>query len=906
MATAINGTSGNDKLSGTPKKDVIHGRAGDDTILGEGGNDIITGGSGNDVISAGAGRDFVRGGSGNDTISGGAGSDRLNGGAGNDTVSGDEGNDVISGGAGNDRLSGGSGNDRLNGGAGNDTLLGGAGNDRLDGGTGNDTLDGGAGSDRIEGGAGNDLGIYVAAENVGAHDTYDGGAGFDTLRLVLTEQEFASSAVQADLAAFRQFLSAQANTHGDTHDDTHDDALGTNGKTFEFKAFDLDARNWEALDVSVVPNPTPDPVPGPSAGGTTTPPGDVTPGGVTSVNVAPVAVADAANAVEDGAPVTIDVLANDTDPNVGDVLSLVSVGATQSGAGVSIVNGQVVYDPGALFQSLGAGQTATDTFSYVMRDAAGATSSATVAVTLTGTNDGPVAVSDTATISEDATGPTVGSVLSNDSDVDAGTVLQVATPEVFAGNYGTLTLNADGTYSYALNAGAQALSAGSAAADSFAYTATDGQATATSTLTVDVIGANDAPVTVGDANTIVEDALQPITGNVLANDSDVDAGSVLSVGNPGTYVGTYGTLTLNADGSYSYAVNNDSMLVQGLSQGQVVTDTFEYHATDGTASTASTLNISVEGRDDPSTVVSDFATTAEDETQLLTGNVLANDIDVDGSFVVAPGSFTGTYGTLTLAADGTYSYALDNASSAVQSLSAGQVVFETFDYQVGGSATPASFTVVVTGSNDNPTATADSFVIDEGAALTLPVLANDADVDASDILSVISASGAQHGTLSVTSGGFLEYVADANYEGTDSFTYLVGDGKGGFASATVDLTINAVADAPALGTLDATVRPGEPIPLHITAALVDTDGSESLSPITIAGVPAGAVLSAGTDNGDGTWTVDPTALDGLTLTPPAGLLESFALTVSATSTEASNGSLATSQAALNVTIDSTP
>jgi VCBS repeat-containing protein len=913
MATAINGTSRNDKLSGTPKKDVIHGRAGNDTILGEGGNDIISGGSGNDVISAGAGRDFVRGGSGNDIISGGTGNDRLKGGTGNDAVSGDEGNDVISGGAGNDRLSGGSGNDRLNGGAGNDTLLGGAGNDRLDGGTGKDTLDGGAGNDRIDGGAGNDFGIYVAAENVAAHDTYDGGAGFDTLRLVLTEQEFASAAVQADIAAFRRFLSAQANTHDDahgithrdTHDDGHDgghgDSLGTNGKTFEFKAFDLDARNWEALDVSVVPNPTPDPVPGPSAGGSTTPPGDVTP-----VNGAPVAVADAANAAEDGAPVTINVLANDTDPNVGDVLSLVSVGATQSGAGVSIVNGQVVYDPGTLFQSLGAGEATTDTFSYVMRDAAGATSSATVTVTLTGTNDGPVAVSDVAMIGEDAAGPAIGNVLSNDSDVDAGTVLQIATPGVFAGDYGTLTLNADGTYSYALNAHAQTLNAVSVATESFAYTATDGQATATSTLTMNVTGANDAPVTVGDANTIVEDAQQPIIGNVLVNDSDVDAGSVLSVGNPGTYVGTYGTLTLNADGSYSYAVNNDSMLVQGLSQGQLVTDTFDYQATDGTVSTASTLNISVEGRDDPSSVVSDFATTAEDETQLLTGNVLANDIDVDGSFVVAPGNFTGTYGTLTLAADGTYSYALDNASSAVQSLSAGQVVFETFDYQVGGSATPASFTVVVTGSNDNPTAAADSFVIDEGAAPTLPVLTNDGDIDASDVLSVVSASGAQHGTLSVTSGGFLEYVADANYEGTDSFTYLVGDGKGGFASATVDLTINAVADAPALGAADATVRPGEPIPLHITAALVDTDGSESLSPITIAGVPAGAVLSAGTDNGDGTWTVDPTALDGLTLTPPAGLLEGFALTVSATSTEASNGSMATAQAALNVTIDSTP
>lgn len=105
-------------------------------------------------------------------------------------------------------------------------------------------------------------------------------------------------------------------------------------------------------------------------------------------NAPPTAVADAA-AVNEDASITIDVLANDTDPNVGDTKTLVSVSATAKGASVSIVNGKVVYaaDPDS-FDLLGTGQAATDSFTYVMRDTAGLTSTATVNVTVNGVADG--------------------------------------------------------------------------------------------------------------------------------------------------------------------------------------------------------------------------------------------------------------------------------------------------------------------------------------------------------------------------------------------------------------------------------------------------------------------------------------------------------------------------------------
>lgn len=106
------------------------------------------------------------------------------------------------------------------------------------------------------------------------------------------------------------------------------------------------------------------------------------------VNTGPTAVADAAEVAED-AQAVIDVLANDTDPNSGETKTLVSVSATAKGATVTIENGKVVYtaDPDA-FDLLQPGETATDTFTYVMKDAAGATSEATVTVTVTGAANG--------------------------------------------------------------------------------------------------------------------------------------------------------------------------------------------------------------------------------------------------------------------------------------------------------------------------------------------------------------------------------------------------------------------------------------------------------------------------------------------------------------------------------------
>ena len=108
---AILGTSGRDRLTGTPQDDIICGLGGDDRIRGRGGADILCGGPGRDRISGGAGNDFIDGGLGRDRLDGRSGSDRIVGGQDNDSISAGSGNDCVDGGPGFDKGRGRSGRD---------------------------------------------------------------------------------------------------------------------------------------------------------------------------------------------------------------------------------------------------------------------------------------------------------------------------------------------------------------------------------------------------------------------------------------------------------------------------------------------------------------------------------------------------------------------------------------------------------------------------------------------------------------------------------------------------------------------------------------------------------------------------------------------------------------------------
>ncbi len=336
-------------------------------------------------------------------------------------------------------------------------------------------------------------------------------------------------------------------------------------------------------------------------------------------------------------------------------------------------------------------------------------------------NSAPVAGADSASTPEDAA--VLGNVLGNDSAAP-GNALSVAalafggnagTPGApLAGAWGTLVLNPNGSYHYTPGAQAQALDDGRSAVDVFTYTVSDGAGgLASTTLSVTVTGSNDAPVCVADAGSTPEDT--PVSGNVLANDSDADGEpiQVLSysvAGLAGSFapgalavMPNVGALVINADGSFSFnPVPNY--------HGPVPAAT--YLAGDGSTSTPGTLSLTVTPRNDAPQALADAANTDEDTP--VSGNVLANDSDVDGPGLavagvsfggssVAPGAvLAGQYGSLVLQADGHYTY---TPGAAAQALVQGQSVLEQFSYSVsdgaGGSA-QATLTLTVAGRNDAP------------------------------------------------------------------------------------------------------------------------------------------------------------------------------------------------------------
>jgi len=585
----LDGGDGNDKLWGDGGNDTLLGSDGNDKQWGDSGNDTLFGGMGNDYLEGDGtgveGNDYLDGGEGNDQLWGDGGSDTLLGGAGDDIVSGDNGDGT--GAEGDDTLEGGDGNDKLWGDGGNDTLLGGAGNDKLwgdvgdgSGAEGNDILDGGAGNDELRGEGGNDK-LIGGLDN----DTLFGGAGDDRYEFhlgdgadIINDLEgnntlfIGSSLTVNNLEASRIDNGILLNVVGTADSILLSDWFSQNQGINRLEFGDgswLDRAGIEGL-----------------------------------LNRPPVANADAITVYEDSGVMNVPtaaLLANDTDPNANDVISIIAVGASAVGAAVQLADGQVLYDIGNRFQELGAGQTITDSFSYTISDSKGATSSSVVDVTITGVNDAPVTAADMAAVQEDLNTATTGNVLINDTDVDQGTVLSVANAGVFSGNYGNLTLAVDGSYSYALDNASptvQSLSAGQTVIETFDYQATDGLIFTPSTLTVTITGTNDAPLTTVDSAAVQEDINTTAIGNVLANDADIDQDTVLSVADAGLRAGSFGNLTLAIDGSYRYVLDNALFAVQSLAAGQTVIETFDYQATDGLTATPSSLTVTITGSND--------------------------------------------------------------------------------------------------------------------------------------------------------------------------------------------------------------------------------------------------------------------------------------------------------------------
>jgi VCBS repeat-containing protein len=419
-----------------------------------------TGNTLDNVITGNTGSNSLSGDAGNDTLDGGIGADTLLGGTGDDIYIADNVSDVVS--------------ENLN--AGTDTILSsvsftlsanvenlvltdatdidGAGN-QLD----ND-ITGNAGNNTLSGGAGNDR--YVFNQGGGA-DTIIDMQGSDTLYI-------GGNLTEANLEGVRDGNNMIINVLGTNDSITLNNwFVQTEGvNRIEFS----DASSLDSMGINSL------------------------------LNRPPVANADAIATNEDNAQAIITIaslLSNDTDANAGDVITLTGFeGNTANGNVVTQdASGNLVLDIGNRYQSLAAEQIVADSFGYTISDSKGATATGVVDVTITGSNDTPIAVADIASVQEDIAITATGNLLTNDSDIDQGTVLSVADSGIRTDGYGSLNINANGNYSYDTDNAAQAVqSLGRTAQviDHFGYTVTDGHVAVSSALDVFLNGTNDAPI----------------------------------------------------------------------------------------------------------------------------------------------------------------------------------------------------------------------------------------------------------------------------------------------------------------------------------------------------------------------------------------------------------------------------
>ncbi len=434
------------------------------------------------------------------------------------------------------------------------------------------------------------------------------------------------------------------------------------------------------------------------------------------------------------------------------------------------------------------GETITQTYTFTVDDGHGGITTKDVTVTIVGRNDGPVAIDDGKATFLNT--PVSDNVLDNDHDVDSDTLTVTEfTIEGMLGTFdadgspvtitdggttvGTIELNADGSYTFTPAENWQG------DVPVIHYNISDGQG-GTDTADLVITVSNDNPLLAPDFNQVTEDdpdqaghddtnlATSIVAGNVLDNDSD-EHGDPLTVvgvakGDTNTnlednttvatgILGDYGTVTINADGTYEYALDNTNSAVQALSTGDILTEVFTYTASDGQGGVKNTtLTITIDGVNDAPVVVPDTNNVTEDTVLSAGGNVLDNDSDAENQPLTVVGvaagtqpdnltdpttvgnTVTGTYGTVTINANGTYSYDLTNDDPRVQALAQGETLTDTFTYTASdgnGGIKHTTLTITINGVNDAP-----EIQILDGDANTGAVTEADDGLVVSDTLSL--------------------------------------------------------------------------------------------------------------------------------------------------------------------------
>ncbi len=565
--------------------------------------------------------------------------------------------------------------------------------------------------------------------------------------------------------------------------------------------------------------------------------------------------------------------------------------------------------------SLTASSHPQESFTVQLSDGQGGITTQTVVVTVNGTNDAPTI----ALVGSDSASGTVteaGVGVANDTahntasghltgaDVDSPSLAwsmaagngQTANPDgSVVGSYGTLSVSANGTWTYVLDQSkADSLTASSHPQESFTVQLSDGQGgITTQTVVVTVNGTNDAPtisIVNGDsANGQVTEAGIGVANDTAHNTvsghltgADVDSPSLAwsvvatsgQTGNPdGSVTGAYGTLSVGANGTWTYVL--DQSKADPLNVSNHPQESFTVQLSDAQGGiTTQTVVVTVNGTNDAASISGTATGSVTEDGQLTANGVLTvADVDNGQNHFQAPTLLTGTYGTFAFnATTGAWGYTLNNSASNVQALNSGQTVTDKLTVASADGTASQDIVVTIHGTNEIDT-TAPTVAITQNSANNLLIFTFSEAVSGFDVSDI---GGSGNYLLSsfkhVGLNGFGQDVYSVKYASGNNGWKTVSIASGSYTDLAGNSGAASSFDFKPAGTS------GEAINL----ALSDPSHHVGAVTLSVAGVPAGWLLSEGIHNADGIWsavTNDPSAL---TVTSPDGATGAVVLQITET------------------------
>lgn len=560
------------------------------------------------------------------------------------------------------------------------------------------------------------------------------------------------------------------------------------------------------------------------------------------------------------------VLANDEDPDLNQSPQLASIDVTGTSGSVVLdaTNQTLSYTASDdQFDSLGAGETATDTFSYTVTSGQ-FSSTSTVTITIEGQNDPTVAVDDDYATDGgvDLVVDAANGLLANDTDVDANDTLTVIDASVTSDDGTVINVNTDGSFEFLASGSSvlNQLASGETFTSTIVYTVQSSAGdTTTAIANIVVTGVNTPPSTTDDTASLLENAT--VTVQPLTNDTDVD-GDTLTL-TAATVSGGNGTVTITGNDLVFTPTTN-------IAENDTLQDTIVYTVSDGQVTSTGNIVVTITGVNDPPEI---SVQTPEQIPEVqatsgptdITSSVLAVIGDDSPGTEVTALDDTNTVGSVIL---GSVIY---DATGFFDFLNLGESFTDTFGFtatDVQGLNTDGTFSITILGEADAPVVSGPlSFTNSEDdAPLALDLLTNASDVDTTDVLSLtnIVITGNDAGINIVGTNLNLDPNAYTSLSAGDNevinIVYDVTDTTGLTAAQTATITITGVNDAPDV----------VPVTLNLTEDDASTNGDFLAGAsdvegdaLSIANLIVSSGLSSGVTTSGSTFTVDPSFYDSL-------------------------------------------